>query len=46
MAQGFKVVDGCEEVRPSAIAVGSEVFAEGSPVTLDSNGFWIVTGKH
>lgn len=36
MAQGFNRVVGLEEVRPSIVAKNSEVFAEGSPVTVAS----------
>jgi len=43
MAQGILRVEGPEIVRPPVIAVDSEVFAEGSPVYLDSSGFLAVT---
>ena len=45
MAQGFNRIHGYEEVMPSICAVDSEVFAEGSPVTIDANGFLAVASS-
>lgn len=45
MAQGFSRVVGMEEVRPMVIAKNSEVFAEGSPVTIDSSGYLAVASS-
>jgi len=42
MAQGIFNIEGKVEMRPPVIAVDDEVFAEYSPVTIDSNGFLAV----
>lgn len=39
MAQGYLLVNDMERVMAPVCAVDSEVFAEGCPVTINSNGF-------
>jgi 3D (Asp-Asp-Asp) domain-containing protein len=45
MAQGFVSVTGPERVMNPVCAVDSEVFAEGSPVTINGDGFLAVASS-
>lgn len=42
MAQGFRLIADSEDILQSVIAKNSEVFAEASPVTINSSGFLAV----
>lgn len=45
MAQGIQRINGTPEFRHPVVAKNSEVFAEGSPVTVDSSGFLAVASS-